>query len=206
MSENCYSTHEKVFMVVEYARTSNFAEVRRRFVHHVDTPPNDGTIKRAWDNFMGYGSLIDQHTGHSGRRKSAIVPENIAKVQAHFEENPTNWLRRAAAVLEISVTSLRRILTEQLSLHPYKIQVVQPLTEQARMNRVNFANEILCLLDENQLDLDKIWFTDEAHFWLHGFVNKQNYRFWGQSYLNLTSKNHYILKRGPYGWEFVRKN
>ncbi|GFT19222.1 uncharacterized protein TNCV_303401 [Trichonephila clavipes] len=24
-----------------------------------------------------------------------------------------------------------------------------------------------------------IWFTDEAHFHLNGFVNKQNWRFWG---------------------------
>ena len=27
--------------------------------------------------------------------------------------------------------------------------------------------------------LDSVWFSDEAHFTLHGYVNEQNVRFWG---------------------------
>ena len=29
--------------------------------------------------------------------------------------------------------------------------------------------------------LSKLWMTDEAHFQLTGYVNKQNYRFWADT-------------------------
>ena len=40
---------------------------------------------------------------------------------------------------------------------------------------MNWAEQQL----ENDSDFDrKFIFSDEAHFWLNGFVNKQNIRYW----------------------------
>ena len=47
--------------------------------------------------------------------------------------------------------------------------------------RVKFCNTIT----EVKL-MKKIVFSDEAHFWLNGYVNKQNYRFWGMENPNIS--------------------
>jgi len=44
---------------------------------------------------------------------------------------------------------------------------------------MEFAAETCQLIDEKKLDPRKINFTDEAHFHLDGYVNKQNYRIHG---------------------------
>lgn len=68
-----------------------------------------------------------------------------------------------------------------LGLHPYKIQLTQELKPYDHSLRCSFADWAL-----EQLELDanfgkKIIFSDEAHFWLNGFVKKQNCRIWGDS-------------------------
>lgn len=45
--------------------------------------------------------------------------------------------------------------------------------------RVAFANQMLTMIDSEGFDVGCIWFTDEAHFYLNRYVNKQNWRFWG---------------------------
>ena len=35
------------------------------------------------------------------------------------------------------------------------------------------------MIGDGSIEARKIWFCDEAHFWLTGHVNKQNHRFWG---------------------------
>ena len=47
---------------------------------------------------------------------------------------------------------------------------------------------------EQQLENDsdfyrKIIFSDDAHFWLNGFVNKQNMRYWSDSHPNVLHES-----------------
>ena len=54
------------------------------------------------------------------------------------------------------------------------------LADQQKKRRmfVNWAEQQL----ENYSDIyRKIIFSDEAHFWLNGFVNKHNMRYWSDS-------------------------
>ncbi|GFV60807.1 uncharacterized protein TNCV_954271 [Trichonephila clavipes] len=49
---------------------------------------------------------------------------------------------------------------------------------QARRRFVEWAqNEIAVVPDFHK----RILFSDEAHFWLNGYVNKQNYRIWSKA-------------------------
>jgi hypothetical protein len=72
--------------------------------------------------------------------------------------------------------SLHRILHEELEFYPYKIMIVQQLVEGDFAKRREFREEMLAILMEDANN--KVMMSDEAHFHLNGFVNKQNCRFW----------------------------
>jgi len=65
-----------------------------------------------------------------------------------------------------------------LGLHPYKIQLTQELkVNDYRQHRV-FADWVLEQLEVNPNFAKQIIFSDEIHFWMNGYVNKQNCRIW----------------------------
>ncbi|GFV70908.1 hypothetical protein TNCV_111281 [Trichonephila clavipes] len=41
-------------------------------------------------------------------------------------------------------------------------------------------------------NLEELLSNDEAHFWLNGYVNKQNYRIWSETNPVCMSKHRYI--------------
>ncbi|GFW07063.1 uncharacterized protein TNCV_3692591 [Trichonephila clavipes] len=72
-------------------------------------------------------------------------------------------------------------LRKDLGLRAYKIQLVQelkPNDHQARRRFVKWAqNEIAVVPDFHK----RMLFNHEAHFWLNGYVNKQNCRIWSEA-------------------------
>ncbi|GBN05193.1 hypothetical protein AVEN_143023-1 [Araneus ventricosus] len=72
-----------------------------------------------------------------------------------------------------------RIMCHNLHMFPYKIQTRQPLSVNAIDARYDFANAMLKFVDEDDIDVGNILFSDEAYFNLDDFVNKQNWRIWG---------------------------
>jgi len=76
--------------------------------------------------------------------------------------------------LGISDRSLRRILHEDLSFHPYKLMLVQELHATDYDNRKNLCQQILMRIPPTST----FFCSDEAHFHLSGTVNKQNFRYW----------------------------
>lgn len=85
----------------------------------------------------------------------------------------------------------------------------------AVQQRVDFANQILTMIDTDGFDVGCIWFTDEAHFHLNGIVNKQNWRFWGSENPHLCEEKALyspkvtawaaVCARGIIGPFFVRE-
>lgn len=70
------------------------------------------------------------------------------------------------------------MLNEDIQLFPYKIQMFQELSPSAAEKRLEFAQTFGAYLASHPSKLRYIWFSDEAHFWLHGYANKQNCRIW----------------------------
>lgn len=140
-----------------------------------DAVPHKKTITRIVENFEN-SALIG--TKKTDRPRTINTLDNREQVREFYEENPTTSQRSAARQLEISRSSLQRIMNE-LKLHPYKIQQFQDLTQWDMDRRLRFANAFRQAASRGQINADKIWFSDEAHFHLRGYINKQNYRHWG---------------------------
>ncbi|GFQ92614.1 t-complex protein 1 subunit delta, partial [Trichonephila clavata] len=58
-----------------------------------------------------------------------------------------------------------------------------------------FAQLMLEKLQTGEIDVKKIWFSDEAYFTLDGPVNKQNYRYWGRERPEITVVRSLHLKK-----------
>ena len=69
-------------------------------------------------------------------------------------------------------------MRKDLGFRAYKIQLLQGLKPHDHLARRRFGewaqNEIAVYPDFHE----RILFSDEAHFWLSGYVNKQNCRIW----------------------------
>ena len=119
------------------------------------------------------------------KKKPVVNQHNIVRVQEHFANEPNTSIRIASQVLDIKRESLRTIMVKVLGMFPYKIQVHQPLNERQIEERLKFARRMAWRIDRKEIDIRKIWFTDEAHFELTGYVNKQNCCFWGTENPNI---------------------
>ncbi|XP_050530953.1 uncharacterized protein LOC126899769 [Daktulosphaira vitifoliae] len=186
-----YTIQQRVEIIKIYYRNSeSVASTLRalRAIYGRHNRPARSTIERLVEKFESTGTV--QNVPVPVRQRSARSVENIAAASASIEEDPNQSLTRRSQELGVSVTSLWRILRKDLGLHPYKIKLTQelkPLDHQKRRMFVNWAEQQL----ENDPDFHrKIIFSDEAHFWLNGFVNKQNMRYWSGS-------NPHVLHESP---------
>ena len=100
--------------------------------------------------------------------------------------------REVSRIVDVPTTSVLRIMKNLLNLHPYKIKRVQELKDRDLPTRLKFAERCLELMDADPTWLQRILWTDEAHFYLHGGVNTHNSVIW-------TEENpHHIVQKPLY--------
>jgi hypothetical protein len=135
-----------------------------------------------------YGWISKFQTSGSVARKTRVktphkvrTPENIGAVKQSVNQSPMRSARKHALALGLSSRTVRRILHYDLSFHPYKMMVVQQLHHRDYENRVSCCKKI----SENVPKKDVLITSDEAHFYLSGCVNKQNFRYWSDSNPNI---------------------
>ncbi|GFY51998.1 putative DD41D transposase [Trichonephila inaurata madagascariensis] len=114
--------------------------------------------------------------------------ENIAAVETSAANDPNQSIPLHSQELGIAKTTLWRILRKDLTLHPYKIRLTHELKPMDHSKRRTFSDWALEKMREDDQFHRKIIFSNEAHFWLNGFVNKQNMRYWPElEYMDLDS-------------------
>jgi len=64
-----------------------------------------------------------------------------------------------------------------LKMFPYKIQLAQQFLLQDPQQRLEYANKLKQIARENENFLSNLIMSDEAHFHLNAYVNKQNFSF-----------------------------
>ena len=91
---------------------------------------------------------------------------------------PKKSVRRRSAVLGVSQSSDHRSLRHDFKMKPYHISVHQGLTPENALQRRTICAWFLRQVREEEDFLRSVWFSDEAHFYLSGAVNSQNYVHW----------------------------
>lgn len=163
--------------------------------HFTSPPPNRSTIHRLQERFKSTGSIHDRP--RSGR-PSVINYSNRLKVLLSVIEQPKNSTRRLSKELEISRTTIQRILHKE-HFRTYIPRLVQKLTEDDYQQRLNFCEIMLDKYETNVNIFNNIIWTDEATFNLSGHVNRHNSSYWYQENQNIIIEKQ-IKKPGLTVW------
>jgi len=158
--------------------------LKRKFGRN--TTPTAPAVRKFVKKVRETGMLVDKTQGP--RARTVRIAENITAVDKSVQLNPSMSTHRRSQQLNISRTSLRKILHKDLGLFPYKIQLTQQLKANDHEIRYRFS---VWALEQLEMDNDfaqKIIFSDEAHFHLNGYVYKQNCRIWGTKNPNVIIK------------------
>lgn len=177
-----YSIEDRVFIVESYIKCDqNYTLTMRKWSseHKNRAKPSHSTVETLYGKWKRTGSVGDDVEARSSKTRTARTPELVESAKQIVEEQPTISSRRLSQRLKISQSTAMKLLKEDLECFPYKVQVAQQLTNAAVEKRFNFAGELCQMIDDKSIDINKIIFTDEAHFWLDGYVNRQNFRHWG---------------------------
>ena len=92
------------------------------------------------------------------------MPEGVAAVKSIISTTPSKSIRKLAQAVGTSHTTVRQILRKDLKLHPFKITTHQTLYEGDKEQRLAFSNWLKEQTDDDPDFLNRIIFSDEAHF------------------------------------------
>ncbi|GFV61376.1 hypothetical protein TNCV_445921 [Trichonephila clavipes] len=87
--------------------------------------------------------------------------------------------------LQINRESVRQMVTQNLGILKTSCRLVphhltddqKQVCSEASQDSVETPNSLNCIVTENESRC----LSDEAHFWLNGYVNKQNCRIWSEA-------------------------
>ncbi|GFV69475.1 putative transposable element [Trichonephila clavipes] len=175
-------TPEQRFQIVQFYFKNN-GSVRNTYhalrpFYRRQNRPSEQLIRLTMERFRTTFTLIDN--SHPQRRRTVRTEEAIATVERSIEEDPEVHPPSSTGIGSVSIHFMEDFAEGSFGLRAYKIQLEQelkPNDHQARRRFVEWAqNEIAVVPDFHK----RILFSDEAHFWLNDYVNKQNCRIWSE--------------------------
>ena len=173
-----YTKEQRVLIVKTHYRKGEYYGEIVRNLHAIfgrERAPNETTVRRLIKKFEDTGSTGDIK---SPRSRSSRSVENIAIVRDSVIASPKKSVRRRSQQMDIKKSSVHRILTKDLHMNAYKIQLTQELKPNDHSERRNFAEWVLGMQQVDENFVSNLMFSDEAHLDLMGGVNKQNWRIW----------------------------
>ena len=169
---------QRIFVVSKYLETKSYNEIIRAFrVRFPDrVVPYKTTIQRNVKKYMEHGTSLNLNKQFSGRRRTARSVENIEEARIELQNNPGNFsLRRNN--LELTRSSLQRIIKNDLKWHPFKILTRHQLLAADFQRRVAYSNWFE-RESHNPRFLRRVVIGDEACFSMNGKVSTQNVRMY----------------------------
>ncbi len=128
-----YSLEERVFFVKSYYSTQkNLKEVLRLYGEQFNAPHrkwlSKSVIIRTVKKFEMTDSVHDNKAGKVEAKRTTRCEEKIDQVRKIMHTMPQTSVTRVAQEIGISIASVHQILTTDISLFLYKIQVHQALS------------------------------------------------------------------------------
>lgn len=199
-----FSEAQKIFIVESFFRNGNkiggvwnysmhdcFDEFRTEFPDVAVTFHNFRTGSQYLiDKFRQTGSV--QHKKGAGRptKRSNEVIEEARQI---MENNPSTSIRHLSQQIQqtdLCYSTCQTLLKKDLHLYPYRVTAIHELLPNDVPQRLNFCEWFLNnFQEENSGAFEKTFFTDEAYFYLSGYVNSQNMRMWN------TQNPHVFVER-----------
>ena len=144
-----WGVRERVCAVELFIWTGSITKTQRGFrrERNQQVAPSPNAIRRWVRQWREEGSVACKKP--LGRPSSVRTPDNIARVLASVSRSPRRSARKRAQALRMSDRSVRHTLRSDLSLHPYKLQVVHALSNRDREMRLQFCRQFVGILTEN---------------------------------------------------------
>ena len=127
-----FTRAQEIWIVEQYSKLGRVCDVRRRFrirIEYKMAPhkvPKDWVFTRVIDRFKKTGTLIPAKS--SGRPVDKATEENCERVLNLVEQDHSMSIRQMEVELNLSCTTVWRILRKKLHIFPYKAKTVVPLT------------------------------------------------------------------------------
>jgi hypothetical protein len=163
-------------------RGNTYPEIARQFALQFPTArvPHRNTVSDLVDKMEDHKVLINRHRENSGRHRDERSDENVLRVYESWMDDPQKSIRaRARELQDVTRSTIQRILRLDLKLYPYLITRRHGLEPRDYPIRVQFADWFLAQHNTDTDFVNNIWWTDESHIHLNGYVNTHNAIHWG---------------------------
>ena len=137
----------RIRIVLLLAKFESPILVKRQLqVEFSEQTPGVDCIRKTFQRFCETGTVEDRQ--RSGR-PHVIDEEKIDEVCNLIHDEPQSSVRTGATACSIAPTTAYRIMTENLSLKPYKAQFVQKLYEEDLQDRIEMCETLIPMLEND---------------------------------------------------------
>ena len=180
-------TTEEVFIVKHYFRSyvvgrqngPSLHQVREHYEEQFNKmAPSNKTILVIVEKFLHTGSVLCQRKRTTGCPRTITPNENHEWLLQQVLQSPKHSLWQTSLKLSVSDRSVWQMIKE-LGGFAYCIQVAQHLTEMDEQARVQYCGRVLSMTYADPDFFSYIWFSDESHIHLNGYINRQTTLFLG---------------------------
>ena len=174
-----FNEEQRKFIVKSFARNNSATLVRRDYLLQYKISDGKERSKYAINDFIRVNNHFDRtgtvHSGPWQRPKPKRSQENVEKINEMLQQTEQLSVRKIAPQLQLSPTTVWRILRYDSKAKFYRPSTVQPLTQDHMNQRKVFCN---WLLDKPEDFVQKIIWTDEKIFVLNQRPNRKNDGTW----------------------------
>ena len=140
--------------------------------------PSNKTVLAIVEKIHHTGSVMWQWKGTTGHPRIVTTNENHVRLLQQVLQSAKHSLRQTSLKFGVSDRSVRQMFKE-LGGFAYRIQVAHRLTETDEWAQLQYCSRLLSMIYVDPDLYSNIWFSDESHIHLNGYINWQTTHFLG---------------------------